>query len=82
MVNKRNMAICAAAREAGILEQDMRNTLVSQQDGLINISFTTEWMMYECYVDDKSLEVLGFDYRPLPVNTLLAELPESGQDAS
>ena len=82
MVNKRNMAICAAAQETGILEQDMRNTLVSHQDGLINISFTTEWMMYECYVDEESLEVLGFDYRPLPVNMLLAELPESGQDAS
>ena len=82
MVSKRSMAICAAAQEAGITEQEMRNTLVSNQNGLFEISFTTEWMMYECYVDEESLEVLGFDYRPVPVNTLLAQLPESGQDAS
>ena len=81
-MSKRSMAICAAAREAGITEQEMKNTLVSNKDGLFEIVFTTQWMMYECYVDEESLEVLGFDYRPVPVNMLLAELPESGQSAS
>lgn len=82
MANKKSMAICAAAREAGITEQEMKNTLISYQDGLFDITFATQWMMYECYVDEESLEVLGFDYRPVPVNMLLAELPESHQDAS
>lgn len=81
-MSKRSMAICAAAQEAGITEQEMKNTLVSNKDGLFEIVFTTQWMMYECYVDEESLEVLGFDYRPVPVNMLLAELPESGQSAS
>ena len=81
-MSKRSMAICAAAREAGITEQEMKNTVVSNKDGLFEIVFTTQWMMYECYVDEESLEVLGFDYRPVPVNMLLAELPESGQSAS
>ena len=82
MADKKNMAICAAAQEAGITQQEMRNTLVSQKDGLIEVSFTTEWMIYDCYVDEETMEVLGFDYRPVPVNMLLAELPESGQSAS
>lgn len=81
-MSKKSMAICAAAQEAGITEQEMKNTLVSNKDGLFEIVFTTQWMMYECYVDEESLEVLGFDYRPVPVNMLLAELPESGQSAS
>ena len=81
-MSKRSMAICAAAREAGITEQEMKNTLVSNKDGLFEISFSTEWMIYECYVDERSLEVLGFDYRPVPVNMLLAALPESAQSAS
>lgn len=82
MLSKKAMALRAAAREAGVSEHAMRNTLVSNKDGLFEISFSTEWMMYECYVDEQSLDVLGFDYRPVPVNALLAALPESGQDAS
>lgn len=82
MVSKKNMAICAAAHEAGVTEQEMKNTLVSNQNGLFEVRFTTEWMMYDCYVDEESMEVLGFDYRPLSVNELLVALPESGQDAS
>ncbi len=82
MANKMNMAICAAAQEAGIDQQEMRHTLTSSKDGLIEVSFSTEWMYYDCYVDEQTMEVLGFDYRPVPMNTILAQLPESGQNAS
>ena len=82
MTAKKNMAICAAAKEAGITEQDMRDIMVSQKDGLIEVRFITEWMIYDCYMDEVTFEVYGFDYRPIPVNMLLAQLPESAQDAS
>ena len=82
MVKTMNMALCAAAKEAGITQQEMRNTLVSHGNGLFEISFSTEWMSYDCYVDEETLEVLGFDYKPVPLNTLLGSLPESRQHAS
>ena len=82
MVKTMNMALCAAAKEAGITQQEMRNTLVSHGNGLFEISFSTQWMSYDCFVDEVTLEVLGLDYRPVPLNTLLADLPESGQSAS
>ncbi len=82
MINKRNMAICAAANEIGIKESDMKNVLVNYRGGFYDISFTTEWMMYEIFVCEGYFEVMGVDYRPIPVNTLLGSLPEAGQDAS
>lgn len=34
------------------------------------------------FIDADSLEVAGVDFRPVPVNSLLASLPEAGQNAS
>ena len=82
MVNRKHMAICAAAKELGIKEQEMKNVLVTSQAGFYEINFSTEWMIYDIFVEERSLLILGVDYRPVPVNTLLAELPESVQDAS
>ncbi len=82
MADKRNMVIFAAAKEAGISEKEMRGVLVNYKDGFFEITFSTEWMMYDMYVEEESMMVLGVDFRPIPVNLLLESLPESGQDAS
>ena len=82
MADKRNMVIFAAAKEADISEKEMKNILVSHKDGFFEITFSTEWMMYDMYVEEKSMMVLGVDFRPIPVNSLLESLPESVQDAS
>ena len=82
MTGKKNMAICAAAKEAGITEQDMRDIMVTQKDGLIEVRFITDWMIYDCYIEQETYEVLGFDYKPISVNMQLAQLFESALDAS
>ncbi len=82
MTGKKNMAICAAAKEAGVTEQDMKDIMVTQKDGLIEVRFITEWMIYDCYIDQETYEVLGFDYRPISVNMQLAQLFEEALNAS
>ncbi len=82
MTGKRNTAINAAAREAGVAVTDMRDTKVLQKDGLIEVRFITEWMIYDCYIEQDTFEVLGFDYRPLPPDLQLTYLPESARSAS
>ena len=82
MNNKKNMVIWAAAKEAGVTEKEMKDIIITYKDGFYEIEFSTEWMLYDMFVEYDSMEVMGIDYRPVPVNTLLASLPESGQDAS
>ena len=82
MADKTNMVIFAATNEVGISEKEMKGILITQKDGLFEITFSTEWMMYDMFVDENSMMVLGVDFRPIPVNSLLESLPESGQDAS
>ncbi len=82
MSEKRKMAVCAAAREIGISEGDMVNVYVTYQTGLYEVTFATEWMTYDMFVDENTMEVLGIDYRPIPINSLLAQLPEAVQDVS
>ena len=82
MTGKNNMAIRTAAKEAGITEQDMKDIMVTQKDGLIEVRFITEWMIYDCYIDQDNYEVLGFDYKPISVNMQLAQLFEEALDAS
>ncbi|RKM61048.1 hypothetical protein D6855_03880 [Butyrivibrio sp. CB08] len=82
MADKTNMVIFAAANEVGISEREMKGILVTQRDGFFEITFSTEWMMYDMYVEEESMMVLGVDFRPIPVNSLLESLPESVQDAS
>ncbi len=82
MADKTNMVIFAAANEVGISEKEMKGILVTQKDGFFEITFSTEWMMYDMYVEEESMMVLGVDFRPIPVNSLLESLPESVQDAS
>ena len=82
MTGKNNMAIRTAAKEAGITEQDMKDIMVTQKDGLIEVRFITDWMIYDCYIEQETYEVLGFDYKPISVNMQLAQLFESALDAS
>ncbi|SFP93666.1 hypothetical protein SAMN04487928_11284 [Butyrivibrio proteoclasticus] len=82
MSEKRNMVICAAAREIGISEGNMLNVFVTYQHGIYEVTFTTEWMTYDMFIDENTMEVLGIDYRPIPINSLLAKLPEAVQDVS
>lgn len=82
MSEKRKMAVYAAAREIGISEGDMLNVYVTYQTGLYEVTFATEWMTYDMFIDENTMEVLGIDYRPIPINSLLAQLPEAVQDVS
>ena len=82
MADKKNMVIYAAANEVGISEKDMKGVLVTHNDGFFEITFSTEWMMYDMFVEEESMMVLGVDFRPIPVNSLLESLPEAVQDAS
>ena len=60
----------------------MKDIFFNKMEGFFEISFNTDWMRYDVFVDEGTLEVVGFDYRPIPMNTLLASLPESAQNAS
>ncbi len=82
MTGKKNLAISAAASEAGVSEQDMKDIMVTQKDGLIEVRFITDWMIYDCYIEQDTYEVLGFDYRPIPLNMQLAQLLEDALNAS
>ena len=82
MADKKNMVIYAAANEVGISEKEMKGVLVTHNDGFFEITFSTEWMMYDMFVEEESMMVLGVDFRPIPVNSLLESLPEAVQDAS
>ena len=82
MTGKRNTAINAAAREAGVAVTDMRDTKVLQKDGLIEVRFITDWMIYDCYMEQGTMEVLGFDYIPVPPDLQIVNLRESARSAS
>lgn len=43
---------------------DVRVKDTAHGEGTYYLAFCTDWLNYECYVDDKSGEVLGINYYP------------------
>lgn len=66
-------AILAAVEYAGLTEQEVYDVSVRSTDGLYEVTFATDWMRYDCYVDAADYEVLGFDSAPIPERLMLAE---------
>ena len=69
-----NTAVQAAAAYAGLSVSELSDLCVLHSDGLFEIRFDTDWMRYDCYVDDADGEVLGFDCRPIPEQQMLGEV--------
>lgn len=44
--------------------RDVRVKDTAHETGLYYIAFATDWLNYECYVDDSTGEVLGINYYP------------------
>lgn len=44
--------------------KDVRVKDTAHEQGLYYLAFCTDWLNYECYVDDKTGEVLGINYYP------------------
>ncbi|MBE7004111.1 MAG: hypothetical protein E7425_07480 [Ruminococcaceae bacterium] len=68
-----NTAILCAVNYAKLNEQEVGDIGVRHADGLYEITFSTDWMQYDCFVDESDGEVLGFDSRPLPEHVMLSE---------
>lgn len=60
-----NTAIFAAVAYADIAREEACNITVRHTDGLYEVTFESDWMRYDCYVDENDGEVLGFDLAPL-----------------
>ena len=68
-----NAAILAAIGYAQIAAGEAGNIAVRRTDGLYEVTFESDWMRYDCYVDAIDGEVLGFDCEPLPEPAVLCE---------
>lgn len=60
-----NTAIFASVAYAQLTREEICNISVRHSGGLYEVRFESDWMRYECYVDEESGEVLGFDLAPL-----------------
>lgn len=58
-----------AAEYADVALEDMQDLLVAREGTLAEVTFHTDWMRYDCYVD-LSGAVLGFLTEPMPVPEL------------
>ncbi len=58
-----------AAEYAGVALEDMQELQISRDGTLAELTFHTDWMRYDCYVD-LSGAVLGYLTEPMPVPEL------------
>ena len=68
-----NTAILAAITYAQLSEREAGNIAVRRTDGLYEVTFESDWMRYDCFIDAYDGEVLGFDPEPQPEPTVLCE---------
>ena len=66
-------AILAAIGYAQLTKEEAGGINVRRADGLYEVTFASDWMTYDCYVDAADGEVLGFDQSPLPEPMALCE---------
>lgn len=58
-------ARAAALRETGVISAEFSRCELA--DGVWELGFDSNELRYDCYVDAESGEVLGVDFRPVPV---------------
>lgn len=63
-----------AAEYADVALEDMQELVVSREGTLAELTFHTDWMRYDCYVD-LSGAVLGYLTEPMPVSEFGASEP-------
>ena len=68
-----NAAIHAAIEYAQLIGQEVYHINARRTDGLYEVTFETDWMRYDCYVDAADGEVLGFDQAPVSEPAMLCE---------
>lgn len=71
MTDKRDIIIRAVANELHISTEEVKNVTIVRSGNFYETRFMTDWMMYDCFVDDSTFEVTGIDSRPLPINSML-----------
>lgn len=59
-------ALSAALDYAGLEREQVQCTLICRLDGMYELAFNTDWLRYECYVDEVTAQVLGFSFEPVP----------------
>ena len=57
-------ALTAALNETGLQPKNICDVNIEKQDGLLYLSFHTDWQQYECYVDAETFQVLGLNFMP------------------
>ena len=58
-------ARAAALRDPGVISAELGRC--ARADGVWELGFDSNELRYDCYVDAESGEVLGVDFRPVPV---------------
>lgn len=66
-------AVLACIAYANLNESEVSDISIRRTDGLYEVQFANDWTQYDCFVDERDGEVLGFDCRPLSEHVLLAE---------
>ncbi len=66
-------AVLAAIASAQLTEEETCDVSVRRVDGFYEVFFASDWTQYDCFVDERSGEVMGFDSRPLPEHVMLAD---------
>lgn len=57
-------AIHAALTSAGVGDDELTSLIWKRWDALYEILFSTDWMLYDAFVDPELEKVLGLDYAP------------------
>jgi hypothetical protein len=60
------VALTAAAKAVGAELSEITNETVTLVDGYYEVTFDTEWVRYDCYVDAVTGEVPGIMTEPVP----------------
>lgn len=63
MINERD-AIMLVMSYAGLEGRPVENRQITCSDGLYEVCFRTTELVYDCYVDAASGEILGFSFEP------------------
>jgi hypothetical protein len=63
-MNKNYEALEQLLNLTGLALTDIHDLSVTDQDAMYYISFRSDYMFYEGYVDVESMEVLGLDFQP------------------
>ncbi|MBR4414419.1 MAG: hypothetical protein IKS59_03765 [Aeriscardovia sp.] len=71
MTDKRDIIIRAIANELHISTEEVKNVTIVRSGEFYETRFMTDWMIYDCFVDDSTFEVTGIDSRPVTISRML-----------